>query len=69
MLPKEEENHAVVCIGVIEDDDVLLDDGDEVDEDTLGFSPVYLFIWKTKFALNLRTKQLLCQTYQGKPGD
>ena len=65
MLPKDEENHAVVCIGVIQDDGVLLDEDEEGEEETFGFSPVYLFIWKTKFSLNLRTRQLLCQTYQG----
>ena len=80
MLPKDEVNHAVgetilqsrkqrftlflVCIGVIEDD-AGLDADDIEEEDTIGFTPVYLFIWKTKFSLLIRARQLLCETYQG----
>ena len=67
MLPKDEENHAVVCLGVIEDDDGVEDD-DLDEEDSIGFSPVYLFIWRTKFSVCVRTRQLLCETYQGKKG-
>ena len=65
MLPKDEENHAVVCLGVIEDD-VGLEDDDLDEEDSIGFSPVYLFIWRTKFSVCIRARQLLCETYQGK---
>ena len=64
MLPKDEENHAVVCLGVIEDDVGFEEDLDE--EDFIGFSPVYLFIWRTKFSVCMRARQLLCETYQGK---
>ena len=40
-------------------------DLDLQEAETLNYTPIFLFLWKSKFSLLLRSKQLLCETYQG----
>ena len=71
MLPRGEENHATICLGMakenLNDEEVFdLDQDLDLQElETINYTPIFLFLWKSKFSLLLRSKQLLCETYQG----
>ena len=71
LLPRGEENHATLCLGMakenLNDEEVFdLDQDLELQEaETINYTPIFLFLWKSKFSLLLRSKQLLCETYQG----
>ena len=71
-LPRGEENHTVFCVGMIMDnieeklsDETVFDfDIENVgDVEVVSFTPIYLFAWKTRSAVYLRSKQLLFSTY------
>ena len=76
MLPRGEEKHATICVGMIEDiinnDESVFDlDQDQEQEDeqcieNIHYTPLFLFLWKCNFTLFLRAKKLLCETYQGR---
>ena len=71
LLPRGEENHATLCLGMAKenpnDEEVfnLDQDLDLQEAETINYTPIFLFLWKSKFSLLLRSKQLLCETYQG----
>ena len=77
LLPRGEELHATLCLGMVEDQVSLAQEAAEVfhlDHDLqpeegatyTDYTPVFLFLWRSKMALFLRSKQLLCETYQGR---
>ena len=77
LLPRGEELHATLCLGMVEDQVSLAQEAAEVfhlDHDLqpeegatyTDYTPVFLFLWRSKMSLFLRSKQLLCETYQGR---
>ena len=80
LLPRGEELHATLCLGMVEDQVSLAQEAAEVfhldhelqpEEGDTGryytdYTPVFLFLWRSKMSLFLRSKQLLCETYQGR---
>ena len=80
LLPRGEELHATLCLGMVEDQASLAQEAAEVfhlDHDLqpeegatyTDYTPVFLFLWRSKMALFLRSKQLLCETYQGRTSE
>ena len=73
LLPRGEEKHATLCVGMVEDiinnDESVFDLDPEQEEENFAenihYTPLFLFLWKSNFTLYLRAKKLLCETYQG----
>ena len=71
-LPRGEENHTVFCVGMtidnleekLSDETVFELENENVAEvEDVSFTPIYLFAWKTRSSVCLRSKQLLFETY------
>ena len=62
-----------LCIGMVREElnyeeNVFDFDLETLEENETVYTdyPIYLFMWKNKYSLFLRSKQLLCETFQGK---